>query len=67
MLLHLLIPLALSLYANLHVFEALVSLALFLLVFPPVGTGAVRVTRGDIKRLDDGEYLNDTIIEFGLK
>ncbi|KAI0789620.1 hypothetical protein C8Q75DRAFT_144894 [Abortiporus biennis] len=38
-----------------------------MLVYPPVGTGAVRVHRGDINRLNDGEYLNDTVIEYGLK
>ncbi|KAI8978855.1 hypothetical protein BD414DRAFT_120430 [Trametes punicea] len=37
------------------------------LVYPPSGTGAVNITRGDLKRLDDGQYLNDTLIEFGLK
>ena len=37
------------------------------LVYPFTGTGAVNVTRGDLKRLDAGQYLNDTIIEFGLK
>lgn len=29
--------------------------------------GAVNITRGDYKRLDDGEFFNDTLIEFGLK
>ena len=38
-----------------------------LLVYPPTGTGAVNITRGDLKRLDEGQYLNDTLIEFGLK
>ena len=38
-----------------------------ILVYPFSGTGAVNVTRGDLKRLDPGQYLNDTIIEFGLK
>ncbi|KAI0647692.1 hypothetical protein C8Q79DRAFT_906682, partial [Trametes meyenii] len=37
------------------------------LVYPPSGTGAVNITRGDLKRLDSGQYLNDTLIEFGLK
>ena len=36
-------------------------------MYPFSGTGAVNVTRGDLKRLDPGQYLNDTIIEFGLK
>jgi hypothetical protein len=38
-----------------------------LLVYRPVGTGAVNVTRGDLDRLQPGKYLNDTLIEFGLK
>lgn len=37
------------------------------LVYPFLGTGAVNITRGDLKRLDAGQYLNDTVIEFGLK
>ncbi|CDO70841.1 hypothetical protein BN946_scf184801.g34 [Trametes cinnabarina] len=37
------------------------------LVYPPSGTGAVNITRGDLRRLDNGQYLNDTLIEFGLK
>ncbi|KAH9925397.1 uncharacterized protein BXZ73DRAFT_103279 [Epithele typhae] len=37
------------------------------LVYPPLGKGAVNITRGDLKRLDAGQYLNDTLIEFGLK
>ncbi len=36
-------------------------------MYPPSGTGAVNVTRGDFNRLDSGQYLNDTLIEFGLK
>ena len=36
-------------------------------MYPPTGTGAVNITRGDLKRLDEGQYLNDTMIEFGLK
>ena len=27
----------------------------------------MNITRGDLKRLDEGQYLNDTLIEFGLK
>ncbi|CAL1712532.1 unnamed protein product [Somion occarium] len=38
-----------------------------ILVYPFSGTGAVNITRGDWKRLQPGEYLNDTLIEFGLK
>ncbi|ORY82945.1 hypothetical protein BCR35DRAFT_265403, partial [Leucosporidium creatinivorum] len=30
-------------------------------------TGVVSITHGDTKRLQDGEFLNDTLIEFGLK
>lgn len=35
----------------------------------PIGepTGVVSITHGDTKRLQDGEFLNDTLIEFGLK
>ncbi|KAF9649915.1 cysteine proteinase, partial [Thelephora ganbajun] len=29
--------------------------------------GAVNITRGDLERLQPGKYLNDTLIEFGLK
>ncbi|KIM89078.1 hypothetical protein PILCRDRAFT_84870 [Piloderma croceum F 1598] len=38
-----------------------------ILVYPPSGTGAINITQGDINRLEPGEYLNDTLIEFGLK
>ena len=38
-----------------------------LLVYRPVGAGAVNITRGDLERLQPGKYLNDTLIEFGLK
>lgn len=38
-----------------------------ILVYPPSGAGAINITRGDLNRLEDDEYLNDTIIEFGLK
>jgi Ulp1 family protease len=27
----------------------------------------VNITRGDFERLQPGKYLNDTLIEFGLK
>lgn len=36
------------------------------LVYPP-GTGALNIMRSDLKRLGPEEYLNDTLIEFGLK
>ncbi|KAL1745267.1 hypothetical protein HDZ31DRAFT_36779, partial [Schizophyllum fasciatum] len=29
--------------------------------------GAVNVTNADVARLDPGEYLNDTLLEFALK
>ena len=44
-----------------------VRFILRLLVYRPLGTGAVNITRGDLERLQPGKYLNDTLIEFGLK
>ncbi|KAJ3717112.1 hypothetical protein C8R42DRAFT_588068, partial [Lentinula raphanica] len=39
-----------------------------ILRFPPdAATGAVKLTNGDYNRLLPNEYLNDTLIEFGLK
>lgn len=38
-----------------------------ILVYPFSGTGAVNITKGDLRRLRPGEFLNDTLIEFGLK
>ncbi|KAH7873240.1 uncharacterized protein C8R40DRAFT_1114482 [Lentinula edodes] len=39
-----------------------------ILSYPPgVTTGAVKITNGDYNRLLPDEYLNDTLIEFGLK
>ncbi|EMD31406.1 hypothetical protein CERSUDRAFT_119788 [Gelatoporia subvermispora B] len=38
-----------------------------ILIWPPRGAGAVNITRGDMKRLQPDQYLNDTLIEFGLK
>ncbi|KAJ7069665.1 hypothetical protein C8F01DRAFT_1113532 [Mycena amicta] len=38
-----------------------------ILVYPPGQTGAVNITNGDMTRLQPGEFLNDTLIEFGLK
>ncbi|TDL22111.1 hypothetical protein BD410DRAFT_266526 [Rickenella mellea] len=38
-----------------------------ILVYPPSGPGAVNVCNSDVKRLRPGEYLNDTLIELGLK
>lgn len=37
------------------------------LCFPFEGARAVTVFQSDIDKLDNGEFLNDTIIEFGLK
>jgi hypothetical protein len=38
------------------------------MVFPPEGgKGAVVVTPDDLARLDSGEFLNDTIIDFYIK
>jgi Ulp1 family protease len=31
------------------------------------GTGSLNITNGDVSRLNHGEFLNDTLIEFGLK
>ncbi|KIJ29686.1 hypothetical protein M422DRAFT_188118, partial [Sphaerobolus stellatus SS14] len=38
-----------------------------ILIYPPTRIGAVNITYADLKRLDSGEFLNDTLIEFGLK
>lgn len=38
-----------------------------MLVFPFTGTGSTQITRGEQQRLRQGEYLNDTLIEFGLR
>ncbi|KAF7795361.1 hypothetical protein EIP86_006518 [Pleurotus ostreatoroseus] len=38
-----------------------------LLIYPPSGPGAVNITRGDVQRLEPGQYLNDNLIEFALK
>jgi len=38
-----------------------------ILIYPPSGTGALNITNGVLKRLAPGEFLNDTLIEFGLK
>ena len=38
-----------------------------ILVYPPGVAGAVNITNGDLDRLRPGEFLNDTLIEFGLK
>ncbi|CAE6465034.1 unnamed protein product [Rhizoctonia solani] len=33
----------------------------------PTGVGSVTINRGEIARLEPGEFLNDTLIELGLK
>ncbi|KAL5482575.1 hypothetical protein ACEPAI_9169 [Sanghuangporus weigelae] len=38
-----------------------------ILVYPRFGQGAVNITNGDLRRLEPFEFLNDTLIEFGLK
>ncbi|KAF5338897.1 hypothetical protein D9611_008736 [Ephemerocybe angulata] len=38
-----------------------------ILVYPPGVPGKVNITNADIARLQPGEFLNDTLIEFGLK
>ncbi|TFK27998.1 cysteine proteinase [Coprinopsis marcescibilis] len=38
-----------------------------ILVYPQGVPGAVNITNADVARLEPGEYLNDTLIEFGLK
>ncbi|KAL5519967.1 hypothetical protein ACEPAG_1627 [Sanghuangporus baumii] len=38
-----------------------------ILVYPHFGQGAVNITNGDLRRLEPFEFLNDTLIEFGLK
>ncbi|KZP03165.1 hypothetical protein FIBSPDRAFT_769342, partial [Athelia psychrophila] len=36
------------------------------LIYPPSGTGAIHIMQRDFRRVDEGEYLNDALIEFGL-
>lgn len=38
-----------------------------MLVYPQSGTGAVTINRGELARLEPGEFLNDSLIELGLK
>ncbi|PVG00268.1 cysteine proteinase [Serendipita vermifera] len=38
-----------------------------ILVYPFSGPGGIQITRGDQQRLLPGEFLNDTLIEFGLR
>lgn len=47
---------------------ALLNLTLHsILVYPQSGTGAVNINRAELARLEPGEFLNDTLIELGLK
>lgn len=36
-------------------------------VYPLDAVGAVTITQGDFARLEPEEFLNDTLIEYGLK
>lgn len=38
-----------------------------ILRYPPSGRYAVTLLSSDVRRLDEDEYLNDTVIEFGLR
>ncbi|KAG8788188.1 hypothetical protein FRC20_006438 [Serendipita sp. 405] len=38
-----------------------------ILVYPFTGAGGIQITRGEHHRLEPGGYLNDTLIEFGLR
>ncbi|QRV86617.1 Ulp1 protease family, carboxy-terminal catalytic domain protein [Ceratobasidium sp. AG-Ba] len=38
-----------------------------MLVYPSAGPGAVNINRAELLRLGEGEFLNDTLIELGLK
>ncbi|KAM6494165.1 hypothetical protein JOM56_010526 [Amanita muscaria] len=38
-----------------------------ILVYPQGLPGAINITNADVSRLQPGEFLNDTVIEFGLK
>jgi len=44
-----------------------VLISFSVLSYPFGEAGAVNVTNGDVARLEPGEFLNDTLIEFGLK
>ncbi|WVQ97960.1 hypothetical protein IAU59_005080 [Kwoniella sp. CBS 9459] len=35
--------------------------------YPPTGKADVNVTYGDAQRVESGEFLNDTLLEFGLR
>lgn len=38
-----------------------------ILVYPQGVPGKVNITKADVARLEPGEFLNDSLIEFGLK
>lgn len=38
-----------------------------MLSYPPGVPGAVSITSGDFRQLQPGQYLNDNLIEYGLK
>ncbi|WVF69917.1 hypothetical protein IAT40_004701 [Kwoniella sp. CBS 6097] len=38
-----------------------------LFAYPPTGRADVNVTYGDAQRVETGEFLNDTLLEFGLR
>jgi len=56
-----------ELYVAISYCESLLICRVRILVYPPSGTGAINITRADFNRLNPTEYLNDTLIEFGLK
>ena len=47
--------------------DVLIPRVVSVLIWPHEGVGAVSVTHGDCLRLKDEEFLNDTLIELGLK
>lgn len=48
--------------------QSVLQLCLFsVLMYPPTGIGALSIMNSDLRRLEPEEYLNDTLIEFGLK
>jgi Ulp1 family protease len=38
-----------------------------MLVYPPTGLGGIEIMASDYRRLEPGEYFNDTLVEFGTK
>ena len=43
------------------------SLNQSILVYPPGEVGALNITQRDLRRLRSGAFLNDTLVEFGLR